>query len=133
MTDTIPAGALVADAAPYIVAVAGVVVPTLVGLALNELRRLTGLKIQQGAADKLDSLIEDKIGGLVAADARNLATATITIDHPMVAGIANAIIAEAPDALAAAGVTPAAVAGMAHGEIGRWQAGMTRVAPAAAS
>lgn len=133
MTDSataVAAAPLVALAAPYIVAVAGVVAPTFVGFALAELRKLTGLQIQKSAADRLDAMIEDEVGALVAAASDNLATTSIPVGSPLVASIAAGIAAKAPDMLAKAGVDPASVAGMVHGEIGKWQAGMTSVAPA---
>ncbi|HYA07757.1 MAG TPA: hypothetical protein VEF90_17860 [Xanthobacteraceae bacterium] len=135
MTDTstaIAAAPLVALAAPYIVAVAGVVVPALVAAGLAELRKLTGLRVQEAATDKIDALIEDKVGQLVAAASDNLATKAIPIGSPLVASIAMEIAAAAPGALAKAGIDPASVADMVHGEIGKWQAGMTTVSVAKA-
>ena len=89
------------------------------------------LQIQQAAADKLDAIIEDKVGGAVATAADNLATKSIPLGSSLVASIAQEVIAEAPGVLATAGVTPASVAGMVHGEIGLWKKGMTSVTPPA--
>jgi hypothetical protein len=128
-TTAVAAAPLVALVAPYILAVAGVVVPALVGLALGELKKLTGLQARQDAADRIDAMIEDKVGSLVAGAADNLATTSIRIGSPLVGDIASSVIAAAPQLLAQAGINPAAVAGMVHGEIGKWQAGMTSVSP----
>ncbi|HEY1944131.1 MAG TPA: hypothetical protein VGH40_18615 [Roseiarcus sp.] len=129
----IAASAIVADAAPYIVALSSVVVPGLVAMGLDQLRRLTGLRLQQAAADRLDAMIEDEVGALVAAASDNLATTSIPLGSPIVAAIAARILAAAPDLLAKAGVDPASVARMALGEIGKWQASMTSVSPASPS
>ena len=126
----IAASAIVADAAPYVVALTGVVTPGLVAMGLAELRRLTGLRLQQAAAGRLDAMIEDEIGVLVAAASDNLATTSIPLGSPIVAAIASRIVAAAPDLLAKAGVDPASVARMALGEIGKWQASMTSAPPA---
>ena len=125
----IAASAIVADVAPYIAVVAGAVVPGLVAMGLAELRKLTGLKVQQAAVQRLDAMIEDEVGALVAAASDNLATTSIPLGSPIVAAIANRIIAAAPHVLSKAEVDPASVAQMAVGEIGKWQANMTSVAP----
>ncbi len=135
MTDTssaVAAAPLVAAVAPYIVALAGIAVPALVGWGLAEVRKLTGIQVQKAASDTLDAMIEDEVGALVAAASDNLATTSIHIGSPLVAAIANKIVTAAPDVLAQAGVSPTAVAGMALGEIGKWQACMTAVSPPAA-
>ncbi len=132
MTDSSTASAaapLVAAVAPYIVAAASVAVPALVGWGLAELRKLTGIQVEKSAADKLDKLIEDEVGALVAGASDNLATATLRVGSPLVAAVANKVVAGAPEILAKAGVDPADVAGMVAGEIGKWQASMTRVSP----
>jgi hypothetical protein len=136
MTDpatAVSAAPLVALVAPFIVGLASIVVPALVGMGLAELRNLTGLRVQQAAGDKLDAMIADEVGALIAAAADNLATASIKVGSPIIAEVAGKLIASAPDLLAKAGITPDAVAGMVHGEIGKWQASMTRVAPAPAA
>ena len=132
MTDTptaIAAAPLVAAIAPYIVALAGVAVPALVAAGLAELRKMTGIQVEKSAAEKLDAMIEDEVGALVAAASDNLATASIHVGSPIVAAVADKVVAGAPEILAKAGVDPADVAGMVAGEIGKWQAGMTRVSP----
>ena len=134
MTDAstaVSAAPLVADLQPYINALASVVVPVLVGIGIAYFRKITGLQIQQAAADKLDAIIEDKVGGAVATAADNLATKSIPLGSSLVASIAQEVVAEAPGVLATAGVTPASVAGMVHGQIGLWQARMTSVTPPA--
>ena len=117
---------------PYIVALAGVIIPALAGLALAEFRKLTGIQIQQSAADAVSALITDKVGGAVATEAGNLATASIPLGSKLVASIATQVLSEVtPANLAKAGIDPASVAGMVHGEIGLWQARMTSVTPPA--
>ena len=82
MTDTstaVAAAPLVAAVAPYIVALAGVAVPALVGWGLAEVRKLTGIQVQKAASDTLDAMIEDEVGALVAAASDNLATTSIHV------------------------------------------------------
>lgn len=136
MTDTstaVAAAPLVAAVGPYIVALAGVAVPALVGWGLAEVRKLTGIQVQKAASDTLDAMIEDEVGALVAAASDNLASVSIKAGSPIVAAIAGKIVAAAPSVLADAGLAPAAVAGMVHGEIGKWKASMTAAAPTPAS
>jgi hypothetical protein len=129
----VAAAPLVAAVAPYVIAIAGVVAPALVGWGVDQLRKLTGVQLQKAASDRLDSMIEDEVGALVAAASDNLACVSVHVGSPLVAAIANKIVAVAPGVLAEAGVSPAAVAGMVHGEIGKWQAGMTSVSPPSAA
>ncbi len=129
---SIPASSIVGLVLPFVLAILTVVIRAAVQELIVELRKWNVLNVQQDAVDQLDAFIENKVGGEVATAAGNLATASIPLGSDLVAEIAKSVIAEAPDLLDKAGVTPDAVAGMVHGEIGKWQASMTRVAPPAA-
>ena len=136
MTDpssAVPVASLIADVAPYILALAGVIIPSLAGVAVAELKKITGIQVRQDAVDKLDGMIESAIGAEVAKASDNLATTTIQVGSPVVAAIAAKIIAAAPELLAKAGVDPSSVADKVHGEIGAWQRDMTRVSPGPAA
>lgn len=136
MTDSataISAAPFVALAAPYIVAVAGVFVPALVGMCFAEARKLTGIKIQQAAIDKLSTFAKAEAGALIAASATNLAGEAIPVGSLMIAQAAKRIIDAAPSVLAEAGVTPASVATMVAGHLGAMQAGQGVTAVAAAT
>ena len=135
MTDAtfVAAASLVADIAPYALAIVGALTPIAVGWLAAEVRKLTGLQMQQSAIDKLDSMIEAEAGALVAAASDNFATASIPVGSPIVADIAKRVLANAPAVLAADGLTTDVVATKVAGAIGRLQARMTTVTPATAS
>lgn len=129
MSDAISLAPLAQLATPFVLAVAGVIVKFASDAIVAEVKKYTGYVFQQGAVDKVDAAIEDKIGAAVAAADGNLATVSIPAGSKIVVDIANEIIDEIPDLLKQAGITPASVAGMVHGEIGKWQKEMTRVSP----
>jgi hypothetical protein len=132
MTDSstaISAAPLIAVVQPYVIAIAGVIIPAVLGWALNELRKLTGIQVQQAAVDKLNALIEDKVGAAVAAASDNLATRSIPVGSPLIADIAKQVLIAEPELAKQLSLQPGDVASMVAGEIGSWQASMTRVSP----
>ena len=134
MSDTaIAASSLVADAQPYVVALIGVVVTAVGALISAEIKRYTGLAVDQAMLAKVERYIEDKAAQRVASAADNLAGARIDVHSPVVAEIVAKIVAAIPGELAAVGLTPIAVAHKLAAAFGRLQATMTAVsAPASA-
>ena len=126
MFDTvIAARALVADAEPYVVALIGVVVTAAGAVISAEIKRYTGLAVDQAMLAKVERYIEDKAAQQVAAAADNLAHAEIDVKSPIVADIVTKIVAAIPVELNALGLTPIAVAHKVAAAFGRLQAGMT--------
>jgi hypothetical protein len=128
---TVAAAPIVAVVAPYLVQLAIVLIPIAVAWLANEFRRGAGVQVRQAALDKIDAWAESEAGALVAAAADNLATDKIPVGSPIVADIATRMMLALPDELKAAGLTPDVVATMVAGKIGKLQASMTSVAPAA--
>jgi hypothetical protein len=131
MSAVVTASALVADAEPYVVALIGVVVTAFGALVTREVRRFTGLAVDQAILAKVERYIEDKAAQAVAAEADNLAHASIDVKSPIVADIVTKIVAAIPGELAAVGLTPAAVAHKLAAAFGRLQASMTAAPPKA--
>ena len=130
MTDpssAVPVASLIADVAPYILALAGVIIPSLAGVAVAELKKITGIQVRQDAVDKLDGMIESAIGAEVAKASDNLATAQINVGSPIVSSLASKVVAALPAELNTLGITPTAVASKLTAEFGRLQASMTAV------
>jgi hypothetical protein len=125
----IAASSLVADAEPYVVALVGVVVTAVGAFLSSEIRRYTGLAVDQAILAKVEKYIEDKAAQQIAAAADNLARAEIDVKSPIVADIVAKIVAAIPSELDAAGLTPTAVAHKLAAAFGRLQAGMTAAAP----
>jgi len=130
MSNTIiAASSLVADAEPYLVALIGVVVTAVGAVISAEVRRYTGLAVDQALLAKVERYIEDKAAQQVASAADNLAHAEIDVESPLVADIVAKIVAAIPVELNAVGMSPTAVAHKVAAAFGRLQAGMT-AAPA---
>ena len=129
MSNTIiAASSLVADAQPYVVALIGVVVTALGAVISAELKRYTGLAVDQALLAKVEKYIEDKAAQQIAAAADNLAHAEIDVKSPLVAEIVAKIGAAIPGEINAVGLTPTAVAHKVAAAFGRLQASMTAVA-----
>ncbi len=127
----IAASALVADAEPYVVALIGVVVTAFGALLSAEIKRYTGLAVDQALLAKVERYIEDKAAQKVAGAADNLAHAEIDVKSPIVAEIVAKIAAAIPSELKAVGLTPTAVAHKVAAAFGRLQATMTAVSDVA--
>jgi hypothetical protein len=132
MTDTttaIAAAPLVADLAPYALAL----LPVVIGWGVAEFRRFTGIQVSAAAVDKLDALAKAEAGALIAASPTNLAGVAIPVGSATIAIAANRVLAAAPSILADTGLTPAAVASMVAGHLGAMQATQAAAAPAPAA
>jgi hypothetical protein len=129
----VSAAPIVAVVAPYVVQIAIILIPFVFAWLAHEARRYAGVQIQQAALDKIDAWAEAEAGALVAAAADNLATREINVGSPIVAVIASRMAKALPEDLAAAGLSAADVATIIAGKIGKLQASMTSVAPAAAA
>ena len=125
-TTAIAAAPLVADLAPYALAL----LPVVIAWGVAEFRKFTGIQVSAGAVDKLDALAHAEAGALIAASPTNLAGVAIPVGSAIFAAAANRIIAAAPSILADTGLTPDAVAAMVAGHLGAMQAGMPAAAPA---
>ena len=133
MTDT-----TTIDLAPIAAAITPIIVSavvTIVGSALlwaaAAFSRWTGIQVQQAAIDTVRRAAADEAGKLVAGSLSNFATEKVTIGSPLIGAAAAAIAARIPDAIRASGLTPDRINNAILGEIGKLQAQMTRVAPAA--
>jgi hypothetical protein len=125
----IAASSLVADAEPYVVALLGVIVTALGAIIASQIRRYTGLALDQALLAKVERYIEDKAAQRVASAADNLAHAEIDVKSPVIADIVAKILAAMPDELNAVGLTPTAVAHKVAAAFGRLQAGTTAASP----
>jgi hypothetical protein len=123
---------LVAVAEPYVVALIGVVVTAVGAFISAEIKRYTGLAVDQAILAKVETYIEDKAAQEIAAAADNLAHAQIDVKSPIVADIVSKIVAAIPAELNAVGLSPTAVAHKVAAAFGRLQASMT-AAPAKAN
>jgi hypothetical protein len=134
MSNTIiAAGALVADAQPFVVALIGVALTALGALISAEIKRYTGLAVDQALLAKVEKYIEDKAAQQIAAAADNLGHAQIDVKSPIVAEIVARIVAAIPAELNSVGLTPTAVAHKVAAAFGRLQASMTAVGVATKS
>lgn len=130
MTDSataVAAAPLVADLAPYALAL----LPVVIGWGVAVFHRYAGVQISQGDVDKLDTLAKAEAGALIAASETNLAGAAIPVGSPLIAAAAARIVAAAPGLLDSAGLSPESVATMIAGHLGAMQA--TQGAPAASA
>ena len=117
---------LIADLAPYIVAL----IPVALGWVASELRAHRIINVAQDDLDKLDKLAEAEAGAAIAADARCLAGRSISVGSPIVAAAVTRIVTAAPDLLKKTGFGPDQVATMIAGKIGDRQ-NVQDVTPAA--
>ena len=115
-------GPIVQALDPLINAVVTAVVGTMATLALVTWNRWLGKKTTQDQKDAVQKAAATEAGIMVAEASDNLAGRSISVTNPTVAVAANRIIAALPAAVAATGVTPADVARLVTGEIGRLQA-----------
>lgn len=128
MSDTaVNVTAIAAAVSPFIVAVAGILIKMAVSGLAAEIKSWTGAQVDQAAINKIDGMITDEVGALVAAADDNLANAVIPVGSPIVAKIANKVVMMLPGELNDAGLSPSAVATKVAGAIGKLQAAMTRL------
>lgn len=127
---SIAVSSLVADLAPYIASVAGVVIPLIITMAYNKLHQLTGIEVRKAQLAELDTFAKAEAGALIAASKTNLAGVSIPVNSPMIAAAADRVLDAAPKILADVGLSPASVAALVAGHLGALQA--SSPAPAAA-
>lgn len=123
---SVAASSLVADAAPYVIAL----IPVAIGWLAHAIGRYAKIHLDRAEIAKLDMLAKAEAGALIAASETNLAGVAIPVSSPMIASAADRVLSAAPKILADVGLSPAAVATMVAGHVGAMQAGAP--APAAA-
>lgn len=119
---SIAVSSLVADVAPYVISIAGVIIPLIVTMAYNKLHQLTGIEVSKAQLAKLDTFAKAEAGALIAASKTNLAGVAIPVGSPMIAWAADRVIDALPKILADVGLAPRDVATMIAGHIGTMQA-----------
>jgi len=124
---TVTASGIIADLQPYIVTAIGVVIAAIGALISAQIRKYTGIAVDQATVDKVDKYIADKAAQAVAAAGDNLATHQINVGSPIVVDITGKIVSALPGELAAIGLTPEAVANKLAAAFGRLQAQMASV------
>lgn len=122
---TITGAGIVADLQPYIIAAIGAVVTALGAVIAYQIRRYTGIVVDQSVIDKVDKYIADKAAQAVAAASDNLSKKEINVYSPIVADLTSKIIAGIPYELDKLGFGPNEVAHKLTSEFGRLQASMT--------
>ncbi len=130
MTDTatsIALAPLIDAAAPYAIAIGLAVIGWGVNQGVAFLKAKFGIDIKQSYVDELTAAADTEAHILVAGAEGNLANAAIDVKNPLIAGAANAIIANVShDAADALGLTPDKAAKEVVAAIGRAQIAMTR-------
>lgn len=103
------------------------------GVVFAALAKWTGVAFTPDYQAKFEGAVAKRVNVEIAKDAANLATRSFDAGNPMVASIANALIASEAPLIAKAGVavTPEAVQQEVLHVIGQIQRGVTRVNPAA--
>ena len=137
MTDpatAVAAAPIVAWLQPYILALVAAAIPALGTVVFAGLKGV-GIAVASAYQTQIEAACSNEAGKLVAAALDNLAGKSITVSSPGVAAAANAIVkASSPvlsKAVAATGLTPELAASIIVGQIGRLQAQMSPVPPAA--
>lgn len=114
----IAASSLVADVAPYALAL----LPVAIGWLAREISKYTKVKFSQAQLVKLDTFAKAEAGALIAASTTNLAGVSIPVRSPIIAAAAARILDAAPKILAGLDLSPSAVATMVAGHVGALQA-----------
>lgn len=113
---------LIVGLEPYIIAVMGGLILALGTWANAIFQKKTGIQVSQAAIAKVAQDAKDAGGAWFAAQEPQIAAhAVIPIGSPVVARLANAVLADVPAEIKA-DVPPDKVATMVAGEIGRLQA-----------
>ncbi len=118
MSDTIAVSSVIADLAPYALAM----IPVVIGWGVQVYTKATNSRVSTDAVNKLDTLAKAEAGALIAASETNLAGQSITVGSGIVADAAVNLVASAPKLLAEAGLSPDQVATMIAGHVGFGQA-----------
>jgi hypothetical protein len=132
-TAVVAAAPLVAAFVPIVVQVAGAVIAGAIAWAAARFSKATGVQLRASALTRITAAAQSEAGALIAEAGDNLAMKSIPVGSSTVAAIANKLATNLPAEMKTAGLTPAHVATIVAGEIGKMQASMTSVpAPAAA-
>lgn len=97
-------------AAPYINAAVNALILALVGWAFAELKKKTGIAVDEGHRDALVTALQNQAGSLIADGEVKLQGATVTVGSAALARSANDLLSSIPDAAKHFGLTPEYVA-----------------------
>jgi hypothetical protein len=131
MSDAVSLAPLVAAIQPYLTAAVTAAVGVVVPLAFAELKRLTGLQVDQANVAAIQAAAQTEAAKAVAAADDNLASAKIDVSSPIVGTAVSAIAARLPAEIVATGIQPKDIADLVVAGIGKLQAQMTSVPLAA--
>jgi hypothetical protein len=134
MSDTaIAAAPIVAALSPLVNAVASGLVIGIGGILFALLARMTGIAFSPDQQARLEKAADAEVQAAIAIAEDNLATGHYGIDNPVVAAITENLAENAPAIIAKLGLSPGQVRQEVVKAIGRAQAKMTAVDPAATS
>ena len=134
MSDTaIAAAPIVSALSPLINAAASGLVIGIGGFLFALLARMTGIAFSPDAQGRLEKAVDAEVQAAIAMAENNLATGHFDIDNPVVAVIASSVVENSPAIIARLGVTSSQIRQEVVRAIGRAQAKMTAVDPAAAN
>ena len=114
MSDTIAVSSVIADLAPYALAM----IPVVIGWGVQIYSKATHSQISANAVTKLDILAKAEAGAAIAASETNLAGVSVTVGSGIVADAVTSLVAKAPSILNQAGLSPDQVATIIQGHIG---------------
>jgi len=129
----IAAAPIVSALSPLINAAASGLVIGISGFLFALLARMTGIAFAPDIQARLEKAADAEVQSAIAMAENNLATGNFDIDNPVVASIAANVVASAPAIVAKLGLSSSQVKQEVIKAIGRAQARMTAVDPAAAS
>lgn len=134
MSDTaIAAAPIVSALSPLINAAASGLVIGIGGFLFALLARTTGIAFAPDVQAQLEKAADAEVQAAIALAENNLATGEYGIDNPVVAAIATNLAENAPSIIAKLGLSAGQVQQAVIRAIGRAQAKMTAVNPAAPS
>jgi hypothetical protein len=134
MSDTaIAAAPIVSALSPLINAAASGLVIGIGGFLFALLARTTGIAFAPDAQARLEKAADAEVQAAIAMAENNLATGKFDIDNPVVAAIATNVVENAPAVIAKLGLSGGQIKQEVIRAIGRAQAKMTAVDPAATS
>ena len=134
MSDTaIAAAPIVSALSPLINAAASGLVIGIGGFLFALLARATGIAFAPDLQARFEKAVDAEVQAAIALAENNLATGKFNIDNPVVAAIATNVAENAPAVIAKLGLSAGQVTQEVIRAIGRAQAKMTAVDPAATS
>ena len=125
----IAAAPIVAALSPLVNAAVSGLVIGIGGLLFALLARATGIAFAPDARARLEKAADAEVQAAIAAAENNLASGKFDIRNPVVAEVANALIAHAPAIIAKLGLRPDEIKHEVVKAIGRAQTKMTAVSP----